>query len=599
MVSSLLRGSLGAPKSLLDRYGADMAEALDRREAGLSTQREAKATRLDALMRRIVEANQDGIITLSSSNTVTMANDAALRMLGYHISTLQSMSAETYLPAFRAFTDPISEDYAVGRGYKETIAVCADGRATPVEICFSDLTIKQERLRVLILRDITETKEQRRQLEHQALHDALTGLPNRVLLNDRLDHAIKTATRAGEPMALLLIDLDDFKDVNDTLGHHVGDLLLVEIAERLKRPLRESDTVARLGGDEFAVLLPAATGKERAVDIAQRLRDAILEPVELSEDLSAFVGASIGVAMFPDHSSDAIRLMQCADVAMYCAKDGSDKIVLYNSEQDTNNLRSLTLSSSLRKAIDEEAVSLVFQPKLSLETNSIVSVEALARWNDPKLGIVEPEEFIAHAERTGQIRDLTTMLVGKAARQLARWRSAGITVSIAVNLSPRSLLDEGLPEKIETILRAHGVDGSSLTLEITETAIVLDPTKAQSILKGLSDLGLVLSIDDFGTGYSSLSILQQLPVQELKVDRSFVQHMLERQDDDAIVRSTIALAHSLNMTVVAEGVERQALIERLRALKCDYVQGYAISGALDEEAFTHWLSEFKPLSPAV
>lgn len=594
MVTSLLRKSADAPRTLLDRYGSDMAEALERREAGLSVQNQHKANRLDALMRRIVESNFDGILTLSSDNTVTMANAAATKMLGYPLDRLQSLSPEAYLPAFRAFTDPASDDYGVGSGYKETIVVNQSGTAIPAEICISDLTIRREQLRVIILRDITENKAQRRELEHQALHDALTGLPNRVLLNDRLDHAMKTAHRAGEPMALLLIDLDDFKDVNDTLGHHVGDLLLVEIAERLKKPLRDSDTVARLGGDEFAVLLPAATDMERAVEIAHRLREAVLEPVQLNNDLSAFVGASIGVAMYPDHSKDVIRLMQCADVAMYCAKDGPDKIVLYDSEQDTNNLRSLTLSSSLRKAIDDEAVSLVFQPKLCLRSGAVTSVEALARWNDPTLGIVEPDEFIAHAERTGQIRDLTTMLVGKATKQIAEWQNAGLDLSVSVNLSPRSLLDEELPQKIQTVLAAHGVSGSKLTLEITETAIVLDPAKAQNILKGLNDLGLSLSIDDFGTGYSSLSILQQLPVKELKVDRSFVQHMLEKKGDDVIVRSTIALAHSLEMTVVAEGVETQALINRLDELKCDYVQGYVISSALDGPAFEHWLSTYRP-----
>ncbi|MEO0411069.1 MAG: EAL domain-containing protein [Pseudomonadota bacterium] len=600
MVTSLLRRSADSPRTLLDRYGSAMAEALDRREAGLSVQNEHKASRLDALMRRIVESNFDGILTLSSDNRVTMANDAAIRMLGYSLVQLQNLSPEAYFPAFRAFTERASDDYAVGRGYRETIAVNQNGTAVPAEICISDLTIRREKLRVIILRDITESKAQRRELEHQALHDALTGLPNRVLLNDRLDHAMKTAHRAGEPMALLLIDLDDFKDVNDTLGHHVGDLLLVEIAERLKRPLRDSDTVARLGGDEFAVLLPAATDMNRAVEIAHRLREAVLEPVQLNDDLAAFVGASIGVAMYPDHSNDAIRLMQCADVAMYCAKDGPDKIVLYDSEQDNNNLRSLTLSSSLRKAIDDEAVSLVFQPKLSLNSQKVTSVEALARWNDPTLGIVEPDEFIAHAERTGQIRDLTTMLVGKATKQIADWQSRGLDLTVSVNLSPRSLLDEGLPQKIQTILADHGVLGSKLTLEITETAIVLDPTKAQNILKGLNDLGIALSIDDFGTGYSSLSILQQLPVKELKVDRSFVQHMLERTGDDVIVRSTIALAHSLDMTVVAEGVETPALIKRLGDLDCDFVQGYAISTALDGPAFETWLSAYSPqIAPSI
>ena len=598
MVTGLLGRSRTTPRSLLDRYGTEMAEALTEREAGLSGMRERKARRLDALMRRIVESNLDGILTLSVDNRVTMANQAALTMLGYSMDNLKSVSAVEYLPAFRAFTDPNGADYAVGCGYRETILVNSHGDAVPAEVCISDLLIHRQNIRVVILRDITEAKAQRRALEHQALHDALTGLPNRTLLNDRLSHAIKTAQRAGEPMALLLIDLDEFKEVNDTLGHHVGDMLLTQVAERLKKPLRDSDTVARLGGDEFAVLLPAATDQERAFEIAHRLRDAILEPVKLNEDLSAFVGASIGLAMYPHHSEDSIRLMQCADVAMYCAKDGPDKVVLYDTEKDSNNLRSLALSSALRKAIDEDAVSLVFQPKLCLKQNAITSVEALARWEDPELGVVQPDEFIAHAERTGQIRDLTQLLVKKAAQQIAMWRQCRIQCRVAINLSPRSLHDTDLPDKIASILEEAGVEPGQLIIEITETAIAIDPAKAKSILARLSDLGITLSIDDFGTGYSSLSILQQLPVHELKIDRSFIQHMLDKPSDDIIVKSTIALAKNLNMTVVAEGAETTGHIERLRQLSCDYVQGYAIAQPLDADRFCDWLESYVPPAPA-
>lgn len=579
--------------TLLDRYGSDMSEALDRREAGLSAVRGHQASRLDSLMRRIVESNFDGILTLSAEDTVTMANEAALKILGYDLEGLQTLKPEIYLPGFRSLTDKNSEDYAVGLGYRETIAVTENGDAVSAEVCISDLKIRREKLRVIILRDITESKEQRNALEHQALHDALTGLPNRVLLNDRLDHAIKTAQRSQEPMALLLIDLDDFKDVNDTLGHHVGDLLLMEVAERLRAPLRDSDTVARLGGDEFAILLPAATDMDRAISVAHRLREAILEPVKLSDDLSAFVGASIGIALFPENSTDAIRLMQCADVAMYCAKDGPDKVVIYDTEKDSNNLRSLKLSSSLKNAIDDERVSLAFQPKLNLVTGEICQVEALARWHDDELGIVEPDEFIAHAERTGQIRDLTTMLMGKAVKQVAQWRATDLNIGIAINLSQRSLHDEALPGRFAALLHEFGVPGSSITCEITETAIAVDPEKAQAILKELSDIGIVLSIDDFGTGYSSLSTLQQLPVGELKVDRSFVKDMLVTKSDDVIVRSTINLAQNLEMRVVAEGVESEEHIHRLRALGCNYAQGYAIASAMLNDDLVAWIKTYK------
>lgn len=569
-----------------------MAEALDRREAGLSVLRGQQATKLDALMRRIVESNFDGILTLDANDRIAMANAAAIKILGCSLKDLKALQPEDYLPGFRSLTDASSEDFAVGLGYRETIVVNNDGNAVPAEVCISDLNVRKEKLRVVIVRDITETKEQRRALEHQALHDALTGLPNRVLLNDRLQHALKTAQRSNEPMALLLIDLDDFKEVNDTLGHHVGDLLLVEIAERLKAPLRDSDTVARLGGDEFAILLPAATNMERAVSVADRLRQAILEPVRLNDDLSAFVGASIGIALFPENSTDAIRLMQCADVAMYCAKDGPEKVVIYDVDKDNNNLRSLTLSSSLKKAIDDKRVSLAFQPKLCLRTGKISNVEALARWDDPELGRVEPDEFIAHAERTGQIRELTMMLMGKAIEQIATWRASGLEIGISVNLSQRSLHDEQLPSRIQALLETHDVPGRLITCEITETAILVDPTKAQNILKELSALGMRLSIDDFGTGFSSLSTLQQLPVQELKVDRSFVSDMLITQSDDVIVRSTINLAHNLGMTVVAEGAETDDHIRHLRTLGCDYAQGFAISSALIGGDIIEWIETY-------
>lgn len=599
MATSLLRRSgAGSAKSLLSRYSAEMTEALDRREAGVSTIRGERVNRLDALMRRIVESNFDGILTLNATDAVTMANDAALKILGHDLQTLQRLKPEDYLPGFRSLTDTASDDYAVGLGYRETIAVNADGNAVAAEVCISDLKIRRENLRVVILRDITESKEQRRALEHQALHDALTGLPNRVLLNDRLDHAIKTAQRANEPMALLLIDLDDFKEVNDTLGHHVGDLLLVEVAERLQKPLRDSDTVARLGGDEFAILLPAATDMQRAVSVAERLRQAILEPVKLSDDLSAFVGASIGIALFPQNSVDAVRLMQCADVAMYCAKDGPDKVVIYDTEKDTNNLRSLTLSSSLKSAILEERVQLAFQPKLSLKTGQIHTVEALARWDDPELGAVQPDEFIAHAERTGQILELTTLLMGKTIEQISQWRRLGKEIGIAINLSQRSLHDLKLPERMEMLLKKYDVPGHMVTCEITETSILVDPKKALTIFEDLTALGVRLSIDDFGTGYSSLSILQKLPVQELKVDRSFVEHMLTEKNDDVIVRSTISLAHNLDMSVVAEGAATPEHIRHLKTLGCDYVQGYGISSALNGTDVLRWIAEYQaPLPP--
>jgi len=547
----------------------------------------------DVLMRRIVESNVDGVLSLNSDNRPATANKAALQLLGYRATELMQLEAEEFFPAFRALTDTASEDHAVGKGYRETIIVNADGNAVAVDASITDVNIKDETLRVIVLRDVTQKKQQRSELEYQALHDALTGLPNRTLLQDRLDHALKTAQRAGEPMALLLIDLDDFKEVNDTLGHHVGDLLLVEIAQRLKVPLRDSDTVARLGGDEFAVLLPDATDIERALFVAERLRQSILQPVALRDGLSAFVGASIGVALYPDNACEDEGLMQCADIAMYCAKDGPDKVVLYDAEKDSNTVRSLALSTSLKNAIDNKEIALVFQPQVCLRTGRITSVEALARWNDPTLGIVEPDEFIAHAERTGQILALTTTLMEKAIAQIAHWRDRGQDINIAVNLSRRTLHDQQLARHIRDLLAFYKVPGSLITLEITETSILADPDKAQAILSELSNIGAQFSIDDFGTGYSSLAALQRLPVQQLKIDQSFIAEMLSQKSSDVIVRSTINLAHNLGMSVVAEGAETMAHIQHLHAINCDYAQGYAVSSALHGDDILSWIEGFE------
>ncbi|MEM9877909.1 MAG: EAL domain-containing protein [Pseudomonadota bacterium] len=594
MVLSLLKKKAGEDRpSLLDRYGAALSDALAKRDTALTPLRSREIQRFDALMRRIVESNVDGILTLFSDGSLAQANDAALRILGYTAEELQTQTADDYMPGFRSLTDPASEDYAIGAGYRETIVVNAEGTAVSVETCISDLKIRKDNLRVIVLRDVTESKQRRRELEHQALHDPLTGLPNRALLYDRLRLALKTAERADEPMALLLIDLDDFKEVNDTLGHHVGDLLLVEIAQRLQAPLRDSDTVARLGGDEFAILLPIATDMERALGVAERLRQSILQPVALRDGLSAFVGASIGVALYPENAPDAVSLMQCADVAMYCAKDGPEKVVIYDQEKDTNNLRSLALSTSLKTAIDAKRVTLVFQPKLCLRTGRITGVEALARWNDPKLGIVEPDEFIAHAERTGQILALTTMLMEKAIAQIAQWRAVGQDVSIAINMSRRTLHDQLLTKHVRDLLQTYDVPGHLITLEITEQSILADPDKAQLVLKELTELGVRFSIDDFGTGYSSLAALQKMPVQELKIDQSFVKYMLSQKSSDVIVKSTVNLAHNLGMSVVAEGAETDKHIQHLQAMKCDYAQGYGVSRALHGDEILGWIADFE------
>jgi diguanylate cyclase (GGDEF)-like protein len=466
-----------------------------------------------------------------------------------------------------------------------------DGKAFPVELSLRPTVVEDQRLLIAIVRDITLAKAQERRLRHQAVHDSLTGLPNRMLLNDRLAQALRAAARAGDPLALLLLDLDRFKEINDTLGHHVGDLLLIQFAERLQDCIRDSDTIARLGGDEFAILLPAASDVERAWSVSGRIAHAVQRPFEVAGGLQLEVGVSIGIAMFPEHATDQARLLQCADVAMYAAKKGAGPVQLYDRDKDRNTIRHLTLSGALRQAIEGGELTLDFQPKLDLLAGTIQSVEALARWRHPAQGAILPDEFIPHAEQTGLIRPFTRWSFDAALAQLALWQSAGIGISIAVNLSACSLHDETLPEIVAALLRKWRVDPDLLTLELTESAVMLDPVAARRNLFRLHDLGLRLSIDDFGTGYSSLSALQRLPLHEIKIDKSFVAQMVDNHNDLVIVRSTIDLARNLGLAVVAEGIESERHLIALRDLGCDLGQGFFVSHPLPIERLTSWFGQ--------
>lgn len=427
--------------------------------------------------------------------------------------------------------------------------------------------------------DITERKEHQEQLQHQALHDALTGLPNRALLMDRLTHSLKVAERDQKPLALLILDLDRFKEINDTLGHDVGDALLCDIAQRMSKELRQSDTIARLGGDEFAALLPAVSDLERAERVVKRIRGALEAPFQV-EDLSLDIGFSIGIALYPEHAEQASRLLQCAEVAMYKAKDGSSPSALYDHADDPNSVRQLTISGELRRALETDQLSFHYQPKFDLETQALCGVEALARWQHPTHGFVPPNEFIPLAERSGLIQPFLRWSLESALSQVAKWRSDGFDIGVSVNLSARNLHEKALPDLVETILAANGIPPERLTLELTESAIMVDPTGALEIINRLDKIGVHLSIDDFGTGYSSFAYLTRLPVDELKIDKSFVMKMTESRNDLLIVRATIELAHNLGLKVVAEGIESEEHRVLLRDLSCDIGQGFGLSKPL-------------------
>jgi diguanylate cyclase (GGDEF)-like protein len=425
---------------------------------------------------------------------------------------------------------------------------------------------------------------------HQALHDALTGLPNRALLRDRGERAIASAKRYGGIVGLLLIDLDRFKDINDTLGHHQGDALLRSVAERLASVLREADSVARLGGDEFAVLLPQLPEPDAAMSVAQKLLEALRQPFVLDE-LVLEVDASIGVAVSADHEADVDTLLQRADVAMYVAKHEHTGATAYAAELDVNSPRRLALLADLRHAIEERALTLHYQPKVELASGEVRGVEALVRWNHPVLGPIPPVEFVPLAESTALIHPLTTFVLETALRQQREWHDRGYDLSMAVNLSARSLLDIALPLQIAALLSTHGVEPGRLVLEITESTLMTDPARALRVLDALDTLGVRISIDDFGTGYSSLARLKDLPVHELKIDRAFVTSMQTIHSDAVIVRSTIDLARNLGLAVVAEGVEDRSVLNELGDLGCDAAQGYFLSRPVPADELLVWLDE--------
>lgn len=581
--------TVGSAQADLSTYVNRFRHLQDKSGAAIAGLQAVKLARLDALMMRIVESAFDAVITASAEGFVQTANKSACETFGFRHNQLLGRAIADFIPDFDELVNEDSSRFAIGEGHTETIALRAGQTAFPLDLCIARTIIGSETVYVVVARDITALREQQAKLEHQALHDSLTGLPNRLLLNDRIQSAVSKARRESQLVALMMMDLDRFKQVNDTLGHHVGDLLLKELATRLQHPIRESDTVARLGGDEFAVLLPAVDSVEHAVELAERLRQVFLQPFEVQEGVQIDVGCSVGIAMFPDHSKDPSRLLQCADVAMYAAKTGAEKVVVYDPSKDGNTVRRLTLSSELRQAIGGGELTMEFQPKYDLVKDQVASVEALCRWNHPRLGAVPPDEFILHAEQTGMIPDLTRWTFEASLAQLARWRAAGYDLSMAINLSARMLHDEAIPALVEGLARSYRLPPDRITIEITESAISLDPKTAKRNARRLSDAGFKLSIDDFGTGYSSLSYLQSMPLDEIKIDRSFVINMLMNNSSAVIVRSTIDLAHNLGLTVVAEGVESREHFAALKELSADFIQGYYISSSMTSDDLLKWL----------
>ncbi|MDQ1372694.1 MAG: hypothetical protein QOJ09_32 [Actinomycetota bacterium] len=424
------------------------------------------------------------------------------------------------------------------------------------------------------------------QKEFQALHDSLTGLPNRALFRSHVaDHVAKN--KPGDKAAVLLIDLDRFKEVNDTLGHAIGDRVLQALGPLLVQQVRDDDLVARLGGDEFSAFLPHIDSEDVAYDVAKRIKAAVGEPFVI-EGVPLFIEASIGIALYPEDGEDAGTLLRRADVAMYLAKEKRSGCERYSADRDRHSLSRLSVLGELRQAIDAGDLVLHYQPKVEASSGDVVGVEALVRWRHPSRGLLLPADFLLLAERSGLILDLTDRVLEEGVGQAMAWERAGLHVPVAANLSVRSLDDEHLCDRITELLDRLGASPETLGLEITESTVMADPEGAKRVLRPLSEMGVRIAVDDFGTGYSSLSYLTQLPISEIKIDKSFMDRILDSPTDATVVRRTIDLAHDLGLEVVAEGVESAAVIELLAEYGCDLVQGFYVQRPIPHEEFTDW-----------
>jgi len=560
-------------------------------------QAEEELRQSQAMFQGLFESAPDAILAVNREGNVILLNDRAEKMFGYRRGEILGKPVEVLMPErFKMRhtehrTSYMSRPHIRPMGASlELLGKLKDGTEFPIDVSLIPIKRDGDMVALSIIRDITERKQVEAMMQHTAFYDTLTDLPNRNMLYSRLLNAIRTDAAEGKPVAMLLMDLDRFKEINDTLGHHRGDFVLQQVGSRLKSVLFEPDIVARMGGDEFAILLPRLAAAEHINVVIQKILKALEAPFVI-EGLPIAVGASIGVALYPDHGVNPDSLIQRADIAMYAAKESGSGYVIYDAKVDQHNPRRLALMGELRQAIDGNQLFLHYQPKIDLKTDRVIGVEALVRWNHPRDGMVPPDQFIGPAEQTGLIHSLTYWVLNTAMRQRQAWHQAEMEITVSVNLSARNLADPKILDQVAQLFEAHRVAPNSLIFEITESAIMADPTQAMEVLTGLSKMGLRFSVDDFGTGYSSLSYLKRLPVEEIKIDKSFILDMLRNGDDTVIVLSIINLVHNLSRKVVAEGVENKEVLGRLSAFGCDAAQGYYMCRPLPAAEFTRWLSE--------
>jgi diguanylate cyclase (GGDEF)-like protein/PAS domain S-box-containing protein len=549
-----------------------------------------------ALLESAVDNAAEGVVILESGASpsrphITFTNEGFRKLTGLSASDAVGETLDVLDVSPRDAMVSARRAFAVGQGFEREMTVRRpDGSQYALEIEVMPVPGRGESpYWVAILRDVSERRQHLAALEHQALHDALTGLPNRLLLDDRLDQSIRGAEREGGSFAVLLIDLDRFKDVNDTYGHAAGDALLAQVGPRLRGVLRSVDTIARVGGDEFVVLLPAAGGAENVGRTAEKILESLEAPFAV-EGHSTEVSASIGIALYPDHGADGLHLLRAADAAMYMAKRSSSAYSVYSAGEDAFLRKRLVLLEELRRGIDSGELFLAYQPQVDMRTGQVSHVEALVRWRHPERGLVLPDEFISGAERIGLSRKLTDWILETALRQTRQWKAEGLTLPVSVNASIRILRDTSFADRVKGLLGELGLDPELLTLEITES-LLAEPLDALSTLQELRASGVRLSIDDFGVGALSLLTLKQLPVEEIKIDRSFVLGMAGQPTDAAVVRSIVDLAHYLGCRVVAEGVESEAAWDRLAELGCDFAQGDYVCPPMEADELAAWFAE--------
>jgi len=574
------------------RWILDRGQVIERDAAGaplrmigthtdISERKAAETALADSRLRlqTIIEAEPECVKQLAADGTLLQMNragldmieaDSAEQVIGHKVT---GVIAPASRKDFMALTQRV---FAGGQGTLAFEIIGLKGSRRWLETHAVPLRDTQGKITSLlsITRDITERKAASEHIQHLAHHDALTGLANRALLHERLAQAILLAQRKNEPLAVIFIDLDRFKHVNDSLGHQAGDCLLVEVAQRLQTCVRTSDTLARLGGDEFVLVLLDITGSHDATHVVQKIFTALQQPF-LLEDREVTVTPSIGISLFPEDGRNADELIRNADTAMYQAKEaGRNSFHFYTADMNARALDLLALEAALRRALERDELVMFYQPKFELASGRMIGVEALIRWQHPEWGLVPPARFIPLAEETGLILPIGEWALREACQQAAAWRAQGQTLTVAVNLAARQFRQPALAARVAAILAATGLDPAALELEITESAMMHNPQQVTATLSELKHIGVRIAIDDFGTGYSSLGYLKHFPVDVLKIDQTFIRDAPTQARDAAIVQVIIDMARTLKLQVVAEGVETAAHLDFVQAMGCDLAQGY-------------------------